>query len=149
MAKFTHEITLSNDINEVFCYISNPVNNPVWDSSAFETESSNRKVIEAGMTGKGISTFLGETFETDYILHEYKPPMTVSHRTRAKAVDVAFSSDLEAVENGTKLNLDIHVKLNGKKKLLSPLLKSKIKKRINENLEVLKLNFRLMSLKRR
>jgi hypothetical protein len=63
-------------------------------------------------------------------------------------VDVEMSSDLEELKNGIKVTLDIDVKFNGGKKLLTPLLKKKIKKRINENLEVLKLNLRLMSLKR-
>jgi hypothetical protein len=149
MAKFTHELTLSNDIDEVFWYVSNPVNNPVWDSSAVEAEHVNRKIIEKGTTGKGISTFLGETFETDFIYNQYEPPMSVSHRTRANVVDVAMSSDLEELEHGTKLKLDIDVKLNGKKKLLSPILKSKIKQRIEENLDTVKLHFRMMALKRR
>jgi hypothetical protein len=148
MAKFTHELFLTNDIDDVFSFISNPVNNPVWDSYAFKTEFPNGSEIEAGTTGKGMSTFLGETYETDFIFNEYKPPKSVAHRTKARAVDVEMSSDLEELKNGIKVTLDIDVKFNGGKKLLAPLLKKKIKKRINENLEVLKLNLRLMSLKR-
>lgn len=148
MAKFTHELILTNDIDEVFYYISNPVNNPVWDSYAFKTDFPNGKEIEAGTTGKGMSTFLGETYESNFIFNEYEPPTMVVHRTRAKVVDVEMSSDLEELKNGIKVTLDIDVKFNGGKKLLTPLLKAKVKNRIKENLEVLKLNFRLMSLKR-
>jgi hypothetical protein len=38
MTRFTHELTLNNEIDEVFSFISNPVNNPVWDTSILETD---------------------------------------------------------------------------------------------------------------
>jgi hypothetical protein len=95
-----------------------------------------------------VSTFLGKTYDTNYTYEDFQPPLSVSHRTTADAVEVAMKSGLKAVRRGTQLKLDINVRFKGSKKLLAPILARKIRGRIATNLDALQVYLRFKSLKR-
>ncbi len=146
MVRFEHEITLHNDIDEVFSYIANPENNPIWDKNTSETEQISESVIGVGTAGRLTSTFLGHSYETNFTYNAYDPPHLVSHQITSGPMEMETTSGLKKLEYGTQITLELKVRLKGLKKLMEPFIARRMKKQVGENLELLRLYFRLKSL---
>lgn len=146
MVRVEHEITLHNDVDELFSYIANPENNPIWDKNTYETEQKSESAIGVGTTGQITRTFLGRSYETNFTYEAYDPPHLVSHQITAGPIEVETTNGLKELENGTQISLDLKVRFKGLKKLMEPFFARRIRKQVGENLEELQLYFRLKSL---
>jgi hypothetical protein len=143
MVKIEYEMILQNDIDEIFSYIANPENNPVWDLIPSEANMSSDGSIEVGTTGNSVITFLGNIYEMNFSYDIFDPPNCVSHLSTAGLIVAEMTNDLASVGNGTKLTVQMKIRLRGLRKLVEPFIAKKIRKQIFANLEVLQLFFRL------
>ena len=146
MVKFEHEIIVHNDIDEIFSYIAKPESNPIWDSNTFESLHFSEGEVGVGTTGKSVSRFLGRSYEANFTYDDYDPPHLVSHRMTAGCMEMESINGLKQVENGTQITLSLKIKFKGINKLREPFISKRIKKQFRENLEVLRLYFRLKAL---
>ena len=143
MVRIEHEISLHNDVDELFSYIANPENNPIWDKNTNETGQISESAIGVGTTGQITSTFLGRSYETNFTYDVYDPPHLVSHQLTVGPMEMEMTNGLKELENGTQITLDLKVRFKGLKKLMEPFIARRMKKQVRENLEQLKLYLRL------
>jgi hypothetical protein len=148
MVKFEHEIILHNDVDEIFSYLANPECSPIWDTNTFKSVQYSEGVVEVGTTGKGVSRFLGRSYETNFTYDDYDPPHLVSHRMTAGPMEIETTNDLREDENGTHITLSLKVNFKGINKLREPFISKRMKKQFRENLEDLQLFFRFKALSR-
>jgi hypothetical protein len=146
MVKFKHELTMQNEVDEVFSFIANPENSPIWDLQTLESVRLIESPLMVGTTGQIVSTFLGRGYEPHFTFEEYDPPHLVSHRITAGSMEMETTNGLKELENCTQITMDCKVKFKGLNKLMEPFIARRMKKQVSENLEVLQLFFRLKSL---
>jgi hypothetical protein len=146
MVRFEHKLTLNNDVDEIFPYITNPENNPIWDLNPFEEGMSAEDSIEVGTGGRSTCKFLGNSYEMNFTVSDYDPPNCVSHLITAGPLVVEMTNDLESVENGSRLTVSMRIRLKGIRKMTEPFIAKKIRRQTISNLEVLQLFFRLKAL---
>ena len=146
MVEFEHEIILHNDVDEIFSYIAKPESNPIWDSNTFESLHYSEGAVGVGTTGKSVSRLFGRSYEANFTYDDYDPPHLVSHRMTAGPMEMQTTNGLKEVENGTQITLSLKVKFKGINKLREPFISKRLKKQFRENLEVLRLYFRLKAL---
>jgi uncharacterized protein YndB with AHSA1/START domain len=143
MIRIEHEITIQEEIDEVFSFISNAENNPKWDSDCVMAKITSEEPIGVGTAGKSIVNILGRSYESTFTYDEYDPPQRVSKQITAGQIKMKVTNELKEVDNGTQLARNLEISHNGPKKLMEPLLAKKIKKQFQGSHEKLKLYFRL------
>lgn len=143
MIRIEHEITLQDNIDDVFSFIANVENNPKWDSDYIMAKITSEEPIGVGTEGKSVLSILGKSYESTFTYDKYDPPHLVSKHITAGNIKMEVTNGLEEVDNGTQLTHYLEISHKGLKKIVEPFLAKKIKKQVHANLEQLKLYFRL------
>ena len=110
-------------IDEVFEFVSNVENNPLWQSSVSEGKQTSSGSLGVGTTIMTDSRYLGLRIKTDWEVIEYEPnkkyvAKSISGRRQAKGT-WAF----EPVPNGTRIDLVAEIGFSGLLIIVEPLLK--------------------------
>jgi uncharacterized protein YndB with AHSA1/START domain len=143
MIRIEHEITIQDEIDEVFSFISNAENNPKWDSDCIMAKITSEEPIGVGTAGESTLDILGKTYNSTFTYDEYDPPHMVSKHIRAGHIKMIVTDRLKEVDNGTQLTRCIEITRNGTKMLMEPFFAKKIKKKFQVSYEKLELYFRL------
>jgi hypothetical protein len=143
MIKIEHEITVQDNIDDVFSFIANAENNPKWDPDCITAKITSEEPIGGGTAGKSVLNILGKRYDSAFTYDEYDPPHLVSKQITAGHIKVEETNELKEVNNGTQLSRNLEISHNGPKKLLEPFLAKKIKKQFQASHEKLKLYFRI------
>jgi len=138
MAKFEINLIINRPIEEVFAFISNAENLPLWRATALEVRSASSGPIGVGSVFRGRFTFLGRPFDGNFEISAHDP-----HRSYAtRMVDGPFPLEtrytLEPIESGTRLLFVAEGEPGGFFKLAEPLVVSLAKRSFEADLHNLK-----------
>ena len=104
MAKVERSSTINAPVEKVFSYITDPSNDPKWQSGAIEVRD---------ITGQGIGQRYGWTykimgipFKGETEVTEYIPNQRYVHRSTGGIVST-FTFNFKAEDGGTRLDLEI------------------------------------------
>lgn len=138
MAKFEIALVVDRPIEEVFAFISNPQNQPVWRTATLEMTRTSSEPVAVGSIFKGRFTFLGRPFEGNLEVIVHEP----HNKYATKMVDGPFPLEahyaLDAADDGTQLTLAIEGAPGGFFKLAEPLVVSMAKRSYESDLNNLK-----------
>jgi uncharacterized protein YndB with AHSA1/START domain len=72
--KQEHSVVIDRPVEEVFAFVTDPNNDPLWHASTLEAEQTSEGAVEVGTTYGVVLKFLGRRIETTYEITEYEPP---------------------------------------------------------------------------
>jgi uncharacterized membrane protein len=101
--KLEHSIFIEKPVDLVFDYVTNPDNNPRWQSDILELYRKSEGPLGEGASFFFANRFLGQRFETVVTITQYEPRQVCSYRFntgKAKGVSCYL---FEPVNEGTRL----------------------------------------------
>ncbi len=115
----SHEVSvvIKRPVEDVFAFVENPKNEPIWRHSMVEAEvetegdAKDDQVDESGgerglgTTGRGVHERLGRKFESAREITGYEPNQKAAYRSTSGPVEYEGVWTYETVDGGTKLTL--------------------------------------------
>jgi len=138
MATLELSIVINRPVEEVFAFVSNPENNPMWSSVSKEVKITSAGPIGVGTTYRSVVAFLGRRMEGEVEFTEYEPNRSFAQKTRSGPVPVESRVTFERVEGGTRVTNTQVAEPGGFFKLAEPLLVSMIKRQFEADFANLK-----------
>jgi uncharacterized protein YndB with AHSA1/START domain len=134
---FETDVRIDRRIEEVFAYVSDPLNFPRWNSAV-------RTVRKTSGQTDGASTYEMErelpsgraVNELEVVASE--PPRAFAIRTTAGPTPFLYRYAFSAEDGGTVVKLEAQVELPGAAALVPQLARRLVKKGVNDNLATLK-----------
>jgi uncharacterized protein YndB with AHSA1/START domain len=100
---FKHSVLIERPIEEVFAFLHDPANDPVWQTSLVESKLSGPMGLGATLTE--VRRFLGRQAELTFEITEYEPPTRSSMRAISGPVPMTAGYILEPAEGGTQVTM--------------------------------------------
>ncbi len=146
MIKVEKEFIVPASIDQLFAFIANFENDTKWNSNTISVGPASSEPIGLDSIGKGVTNVLGRDFAASFTYDSYDPPIHVSRRMITAPLVIELSSDLKETDMGTHVIFTQELKLKGLCNLLEPIIKNKLRKHMQNWVEELEFNFRLISL---
>lgn len=122
MVKIEVSTVINRPVEEVFAFMSNPENDPQWQSETSETEITSQGELGVGTTYRDVGFFLGRRIESIYEFTEFETNKRLSLKTTSGPIPVEATITYETVEQGTKVNFSASGEVGGFFKLAEPLV---------------------------
>ena len=137
MIKLEISMDIDRAVGEVFAYVVDPYNAPMWRSAIIEVKHADPPGVGAKWTG--IVKFLGRRSESTSEITEYEPNRKVVESGRAPFISqVTLSLLFSPRDAGTRLDAVLDAEPGGIFRVAEPLLAAKGKKQLTANLFRLK-----------
>ena len=120
MTRFEHSVVIERPLDEVWDYVMEPVNDPVWQAMVSEVRREAGAPVEVGTEIEKVFQFLGRRFEVTLEVTELEPRRRSSVRSAKGPVPMTGSYTFEAVDSGTRFSLTGETDAHGLFKLGEP-----------------------------
>lgn len=115
-------VLINRPPDEVFSYLSNFENNPLWQSGVQEATITSEGALDVGSTYTQVSKFLGRRIESRFEVVEYEPNRRVKAQSVESSFPITFTRAVEAEGDSTRVTAVIEGDATGFFKLAGPLL---------------------------
>lgn len=138
MIAFETKVRINRGIEEVFAYVSDPLNFPRWNSAVKAVRKTS-----VGEDGVASTYSMERELPTGRAINELEvvasePPRTFAIRTTAGPTPFLYRYQFSAENGETVVNLDAQVEVEGAAAFLPQLARRLVKKGVNDNLATLK-----------
>ena len=132
MTRVEHTIAIGRPIDEVFDFITDPLNDPVWLSSVLDVRAP-QGPIAVGSEFVETMRFLGRRVEVTWRVTEYEPPVRSAAQATASPVPVSGVFQLEPLAEGTNLTIVMETDAHGFFALAEPVFRRMARREIEAN----------------
>ena len=138
MIAFETEVGIDRPVEEVFAYVSDPLNFPRWNSAVQGVRKTS-----VGHNGVASTYSMERTLPSGRAVNELEvvasePPRTFAIRTTAGPTPFLYRYQFSAENGETIVKLDAEVELPGAAAFLPQLARRLVKKGVDDNLATLK-----------
>ncbi len=120
MTRFAHSVTIERPLEEVWEYVMDPANDPVWQGSVIEVRSGTDAPLRVGSEIEEVFQFLGRRFDVTFEVTEHEPMTRSAVKTSAGPVPMQGSYHFERVNGGTRFSIEGETDAHGLFKLAEP-----------------------------
>jgi uncharacterized membrane protein len=107
MPTVEESVVIARPPEQVFSYVSNAQNLPVWDSSILKAEQVDSGPLQVGTRWRGVSKVLGRRFKWTTELVEFAPPtMTMSRSVEGK-LSFTVTNTFQPEAGGTRFTYTV------------------------------------------
>lgn len=138
MINFEISTLVDRPIDEVFTFISNPLNMPKWQVMVAKVEQLIPGAIGLGSKFDVRAGMLGRAMEGVMEITEFEPPTKFGFTNRLGPMQMKASVTLKSVGTGTKITLNVQGNPDGIFKIAEGPMAQQIKIQMEANLERLK-----------
>jgi len=122
MARFEASVVINRPVEEVFAYMTDVGNWPLWHSGMLEAEQTSEGPVGVGTTCRGVNQFLGRRMEWASEITEYEPNRKMKQKLISGPMSIEQSLTFEPVEGGTGLTLAGEGEFGGLFRLAEPIV---------------------------
>jgi len=123
MIRIETRVVINRPIDEVFEFVSDVENNPLWQSSIIEGRQTSAGPLGVGTTIMTISRYLGFQFKTDWEVIEYEPNKKYVAKSVSGHGQAKGTWEFQSVASGTRIDLVAEMGLSGLFRIVEPTLK--------------------------
>ena len=123
MIRIETRVVINRPIDEVFEFVSDVENNPLWQLSIVEGKQTSSGSLGVGTTIMTISRYLGFQFKTDWEVIEYEQNKKYVAKSTSGRGQAKGTWAFEPVVNDTLVDLVAEMDLSGLFKIAEPVLK--------------------------
>lgn len=137
MQTITASIIIQRPVEEVFAFVTDARNNPLWQSKSGlkETRQAPDGPVGVGTRITEVWNFMGRTTEDTSEVTAYEPNQKYTRSPISNAGPVTGGEHLfEAVPEGTRWTSTVHVQAGGLFAIAEPLLASAMRKGFEQNM---------------
>ena len=132
-------IVVERPFADVFAYLSNFENNPLWQGGMKSAKITSPEPFGVGSTYDQVATFLGREIITSFKVIAYEPNRMVKATSTASSFPITFMRAVEPIEAGTtRVTAVIEGDASGFYKLFTPLMDWMVKRSIEKDYANLK-----------
>lgn len=133
------QITIDRPSDEVFAYISNFENNPLWQSGMVKASITSEGPLAVGSTYDQEAKFLGRPVISSFKVLEYEPGERVKASSTAGSFPITFTRSVLAKDDGrTLVTAVIEGDASGWMKVAEPLMKIMVQRSVDGDYQNLK-----------
>ena len=138
---FTYEksLLINRPQQEVFDFVSNPANNPQWQSTTEAAEWTSEGPPGVGSTFRSVVKFLGRSIDNTNEITIWHPPQQFGFTSVSGPFPLEVTMKFEPQESGTQLTVDLQAEFGGFFKLAEGMVGKQAVKLLSTNLGALKL----------
>ena len=138
MIALEHSVVIDRPLDEVFAFVTEVENAPLWQAWAVEAKLASNSPQAAGSQYTYVTSFLGRRFESAGEITTYEPNRKYGWRVKSGPVPAEAICTFEAVAGGTKLTMNGNAEAAGFFKLAEPIVGCMAKRQIAADLDNLK-----------
>ncbi len=138
MTKFEHSVVIQRPLEDVWAYVMEPANDPVWQGPVIEVRRGAGEQMGVGTEIEEVTQFLGRRFEMTYVVTEHEPMRRSAVRTSSGPVRMEGSYSFESVAGGTRFTMEGETDAHGLFKLAEPVFARMARREWESSCEVLK-----------
>lgn len=120
MTKIEHTVVIQRPVEEVWAFLMEAGNDPVWQGPVVEVTEGAGEPLRVGSRVVSRAHFLGRRFELSFVVTEVQPP----HRSAVQAdqgpVRLSGTYRLEPVPDGTRFTMTSDIEGHGFFRLAEP-----------------------------
>ena len=124
-------ININRSASEVFAYISNFENNPLWQSGMKEAKFTTTGTVRIGSTYAQVASFLGRRIESKFEVIAYEPNRMVKATSTSGTFPITFTRIVEAKAGGCVVTAIIEGDASGIFKIAKPFLNWMVQKSVD------------------
>lgn len=120
MTRFEHSVVIERPLDEVWDYVMEPANDPVWQTMVSEVRREPGVPVVVGTEIEEVLQFLGRRFDVTLEVTELQPRTRSSVRAAKGPVPMTGSYTFEAVDGGTRFSMEGETDAHGLFRLAEP-----------------------------
>ena len=138
MYKFEKSVFIQRAQQEVFDFVSDPANEPQWQSGGGSSEWTSEGPVGVGSTQRSTTKFLGREIESTIEITVWDPPNEYTQKVLSGPVPFEANMKFEPKEDGTQIILSGQAEFGGFFKLAEGLVGKQLEKQLDNDLKSLK-----------
>ncbi len=138
MTTIEKSTVIARPVADVFALATDTEKIAMWAGPVTDAKQTSEGPVGVGTTSTRVTQLLGRRIESDYEVTEYQPNSHYSAKTTSGPVPIEEHLSFEAVEGGTRVNLEAEVEAAGFFKLAAPILTRIISRQVENDLGTLK-----------
>jgi len=137
MIHIEESIIINRPIEEVFAFMSETKNLPLWQTDVVEARHTPEGPVQVGTKMSIVRAFMGRKMEGTADIVEYAPPTRYAYKTTS-GPEVTGVNICEATDGGTRFTVMFDMQTGGFFSLADPLVARTIKRSVESGLATLK-----------
>jgi len=138
MSKIEHTIVINRPIDNVFRFVHEPRNDPIWQTTLIESAQLGDGAVGVGTQVRERRRFLGVQVEMTKEITEYEPSRRSAFTYVAGGAPMSGMYELEPLDGATRLTATGYVESRGFFKMAEPLFVSMAGRELKASLGHLK-----------
>jgi carbon monoxide dehydrogenase subunit G len=122
MINLENSVVINRPVDEVFAFLANPENEPLWNQSTQKAEQTSEGPMGVGATVNTVNRFLGRTIDSTWEVTEYEVNRRRAVKSTSGPMPFEFAQTFESVEGGTKITGTGQIEAGGFFKLAEPVV---------------------------
>lgn len=138
MIKNENSVEINKPIEEVFEYVTNIDNLPLWAGPVTEAKQTSVGPVGVGTTQTQVAQLLGRRIESSLEVTEYEPNKKFTTKSTSGPIPIEVHYNFEPVAEGTRLEVVGILDAGGFFKLAEPLVARTLKRQTEGDFKTLK-----------
>ena len=116
------EVLVSRPMDEVFAFVEDARNRPLWDDSVISEELTSPEPIRVGTTVRTRLRSMGREYEYTWEVREHQPPNRMTIESTSGPFPTTLAFGLGEEPGGTRVGFSITGRPSGFLRLMQPLI---------------------------
>jgi uncharacterized membrane protein len=138
MIKIETEVFIQRPSHEVFDFISNFENNPLWQGGMVSAKFTTDGPLRIGSTYVQEAKFLGRPVHSNFEVIAYEPGRMVKATTRSGSFPITFTRIVEPRNGGSRVHAIVEGDASGFYRLAEPLMSIMVNRSVDSDYANLK-----------
>lgn len=138
MTSIEQSVVIGRPVEEVWAYVTDPANNPVWQGPVMEVRRGAGAPLEVGSELEEVMQFLGRRIEVTWVVTDYEPMRRSAVRAKSGPVPMHASYSFEPVDGGTRFTMGAEMEAHGLFKLAEPVFAQMARREAASSCEMVK-----------
>jgi uncharacterized protein YndB with AHSA1/START domain len=137
MISIDESILIQRPIEDVFAFMSETANLPLWQTDVLEARHTPAGPVQVGTQLTLVRSMMGRTMETPAVISAYEPPTRYAYQSTAGYV-VTGVNTCEATHEGTKVTTRFDLQTGGLFPVAEPVVSRSVRRGAQSSLALLK-----------
>ena len=138
MIRVETSVHINRPAGEVFAFIANFENNPLWQSGQVEARFTSEGPLRVGSTYDQVAKFLGRQIVSTFEVLEYEPGRMVKASSTAGSFPITFTRMVEPAGGGADVSAVVEGDSSGFFKVAEPLMARMVQRSVDADYQNLK-----------
>jgi uncharacterized membrane protein len=138
MIKVEAKITIERAPDEVFAYLTNFENNPLWQSGMVTARFTSDPPLGVGSTYTQVAKFLGRRVDSTFAVVDFEPGRLVKITSTSGSFPITVTRTVEPAGSGSLVRAAIEGDASGFFRLAEPLMRRLVQRSVTADYDRLK-----------